>query len=146
MLTTDVFLADEEEMVRFGASLVEGLNGRPWRDELVFLSGDLGAGKTTLVRGFVQGFGHRGAVKSPTYTLVEPYAFDAVTVYHFDFYRIKDPRELGYMGIDELMQEDAVKLVEWPEQAGNKLPPADIHCRIVVEGTGRRVVIEDRRG
>ncbi len=146
MQTTDVFLADEAEMVQFGASLVSGLNGRRWQDELVFLSGDLGAGKTTLVRGFVQGLGHRGAVKSPTYTLVEPYTFDAVTVYHFDFYRIKDPRELSYMGIDELMQESAVKLVEWPEQAGNKLPPPDIDCRIVVEGTGRRITIEDRRG
>ena len=146
MQTTDVFLADEAEMVQFGASLVGGLNGRPWRDELIFLSGDLGAGKTTLVRGFVQGLGHRGAVKSPTYTLVEPYTFGALNVYHFDFYRIKDPRELGYMGIDELMQENAVKLVEWPEQAGSKLPPPDILCRIVVEGAGRRITIEDHRG
>ena len=145
MQTTDSFLADEAASVAFGRSLVAGLNGRAWRDELVFLSGDLGAGKTTIVRGFVQGFGHQGAVKSPTYTLVEPYLFDDVTVYHFDFYRIKDPRELGYMGIDELMQEPAIKLVEWPEQSGNKLPLPDVHIRLTVEGTGRRVSVEDRR-
>lgn len=113
--------------------------------ELIFLQGDLGAGKTTLVRGYLRALGFEGAVKSPTYTLIESYEIGSIRVYHFDFYRIVDPRELGYIGIDDLMGEQAVKLVEWPANAGDRLPRADMEVRLGVEGLGRRIEIADFR-
>ena len=117
--------------------------------ELVFLHGDLGAGKTTLVRGYLRSLGHEGAVKSPTYTLLETYdlpgAREAITVYHFDFYRIVDPRELGYMGIDELVGAPAVKLVEWPTNAGDRLPKPDMEVRLAVTGAHRLADVVDHR-
>ena len=134
-------LPDEAATLAFGAELAAlGL-----RSELVFLHGDLGAGKTTLVRGFLRALGHVGAVKSPTYTLLETYDLETARVLHFDFYRIFDPRELGYMGIDDLLAEPAVKLVEWPSKAGEKLPPADIEVRLHVDGESRRVAAFDHR-
>ena len=135
-------LADEAAVLALGAEL------GTWRlgSELVFLHGTLGAGKTTLVRGYLRSLGYQGAVKSPTYTLLESYEFEALRVYHFDFYRIIDPGELGYIGIDELMAEQAVKLVEWPAMAGDKLPPADIEIRLKMAATGRCASIVDRRG
>ena len=134
-------LADETATLEFGARLATtGL-----RSELVFLHGDLGVGKTTLVRGLLQALGHQGAVKSPTYTLLESYELDKLRIFHFDFYRIFDPRELDYIGIDELLDEPAVKLVEWPAKAGDKLPAADIEVRLSVAGTGRHVELVDHR-
>ena len=145
-----VFLEDEDATLALGARLA----GAGLASELVFLHGDLGAGKTTLVRGFLRALGHEGAVKSPTYTLLETYelprgsASDASTglhVYHFDFYRIVDPRELGYMGIDELVSAPAVKLVEWPSHAGDRLPKPDIEVRLKVTGAHRCADIVDHR-
>ena len=134
-------LADEAATLAFGAGLVDfGLSS-----ELVLLHGDLGAGKTTLVRGYLRELGVGGAVKSPTYTLLESYEIGPRKVYHFDFYRIVDPRELGYIGIDDLMGERAVKLVEWPANAGDRLPRADMEVRLGVEGLGRRIEIDFRR-
>ena len=135
-------LADEAATLALGAELGE------WRlrSELVFLHGDLGAGKTTLVRGYLRSLGHQGAVKSPTYTLLESYELAALQVFHFDFYRILDPRELGYIGIDDLMAEQAVKLVEWPAKAGDQLPAADIEICLQLAGTGRCASIVDHRG
>lgn len=113
--------------------------------ELIFLHGELGAGKTTLVRGYLRALGYEGAVKSPTYTLLESYQFDQLRIFHFDFYRIFDPRELGYMGIDELLAAPAVKLVEWPSKAGDRLPAADLEVRIQARGHGRHAEIIDHR-
>ena len=135
-------LASEADTLALGAELA----GWDLRSELVFLHGDLGAGKTTLVRGYLRALGYQGAVKSPTYTLLESYQLKALRVFHFDFYRIIDPLELGYIGIDELMAERAVKLVEWPAKAGDKLPTADIEIRLQLTGTGRRADILDCRG
>ena len=135
------YLADEAATLAFGARLVD----LRLTTELVFLQGDLGAGKTTLVRGYLRALGHRGVVKSPTYTLLESYEIGPLRVYHFDLYRIVDPRELGYIGIDELMGEQAVKLVEWPANGGDRLPRADMEVRLGVEGLGRRVEVTDRR-
>ena len=135
-------LPAEEATLAFGARLAtEGLVS-----ELVCLHGGLGAGKTTLVRGYLRALGHRGNVKSPTYTLLESYAIGAARVLHFDFYRIADPRELGYIGIDELMGEAAVKLVEWPERAGAQLPPADIDVWLEFAQVGRQARLADHRG
>ena len=134
-------LPDEAATLAYGAEFA-ALN---LRTELVFLRGDLGAGKTTFVRGYLRALGHRGAVKSPTYTLLEQYALGGIAIYHFDFYRIFDPRELGYMGLDELLAEPAVKLVEWPCKAGDKLPTAQIEVRLCVDQEGRRAQAVDRR-
>ena len=128
-------LADETATLDFGRGLAERL--RP--GQLIFLEGQLGAGKTTLVRGILRAFGHTGAVKSPTYTLLEPYEIGDLLIYHFDLYRIGDSEELDYIGIDELMDSNAIKLVEWPERGAERLPQADMIIRLAPEGKGRRV-------
>ncbi len=131
----NVFLKDEAATLQYGNELAKRLSG----DALVLLRGDLGAGKTTLVRGILRGLGHTGSVKSPTYTLLEPYELAQQTVYHFDFYRIADSQELEFIGIDELMDADAIKLIEWPEHAAGKLPDPDLEIFLQVEGRGRRL-------
>lgn len=132
-----VFLPDEASTLSFGERLAPRLPP----SALIFLRGDLGAGKTTLVRGILRGLGHSGSVKSPTYTLLEPYELPRSVVYHFDFYRIADSGELEFIGIDELMESDALKLVEWPERAEGRLPAPDVEVRLQVEGEGRRIEI-----
>ena len=129
-----IFLEDENATLHYGKNLARSLQS----DALVLLRGDLGAGKTTLVRGILRGLGHLGSVKSPTYTLLEPYELAQQTVYHFDFYRIVDSRELDFIGIDELMDANAIKLVEWPQNAAGKLPLPDLEIFLEVEGRGRR--------
>lgn len=119
-------LPDEAATEAFGAEL-----GRVCRDgAIVYLKGDLGAGKTTLSRGVLRGLGFTGAVKSPTYTLVEPYEVDGVSVFHFDLYRLADPAELEYMGIRDYFGEGNLCLIEWPEKGGEMLPSADIVVEI----------------
>jgi tRNA threonylcarbamoyladenosine biosynthesis protein TsaE len=133
LTTESVFLEDEAATLACGRQLALRLPPAA----VVFLRGDLGAGKTTLVRGILRGLGHSGSVKSPTYTLLEPYDLPNCVVYHFDFYRIVDSEELEFIGIDELMESSAFKLVEWPERAEDKLPKADVELRMHVHGEGR---------
>jgi len=110
---------------------------------VVTLHGDLGAGKTTVVRGALRALGWTGPVKSPTYTLVEHYLFSRLYFYHFDFYRFADPSEWETAGLAECFRDDAVCLVEWPERVAGLLPPADVDIVLAhtAGNAGRELVL-----
>ncbi len=134
----EVHLLGESAMVGFGKLLSRtGVN-----DLTLFLEGNLGMGKTTLSRGILQGFGHTGAVKSPTYTLVEPYQLPEQLIYHFDLYRLGDPEELEYLGIRDYFAQQAIRLIEWPEKGQGLLPCADMTIDIARDGEGRCLNIQ----
>lgn len=137
-------LADEAATLALGAALAPAL----MPGLAIFLEGDLGAGKTTLVRGLLRALGHQGKVRSPTYTLVELYAISGLNLYHFDFYRFEQPEEYLDAGLDEYFQGDGVCLVEWPAQAGAYLPPADLRIRLSVAGEARscEIIAASSRG
>lgn len=128
-----VTLEEEAAMLAFGADLGQRLQP----GTIIFLQGDLGAGKTTLVRGMLRGLGHEGAVKSPTYTLVEEYRLQGLRLYHFDLYRLGDPEELEYMGIRDYLDSESVALIEWPDKGAGILPRADLIIDIAYQLPGR---------
>lgn len=138
-----LFLESEAETERLGGELA-GLVKASDQGIVVFLDGDLGMGKTTLSRGVMRGLGHVGAVKSPTYTLVEPYEDLDPPVYHFDLYRLGDPEELEYMGIRDYFSGINFCLIEWPERGEGILPEPDLEIHLERQGEGRSVVLRAR--
>jgi tRNA threonylcarbamoyladenosine biosynthesis protein TsaE len=131
------FLAAETDTLGLGAALAPGL--RPGM--VIYLCGDLGSGKTTLARGVLRALGVTERVKSPTFTLVEPYIISSLYLYHFDFYRFRRPNEWGDAGLRDYFNSESVCLVEWPEKAGGQLPAPDLRIEINVDGSGRSVTI-----
>ena len=131
-------LPEERDTLAFGSALAACLQP----GMVIYLSGELGAGKTTLARGVLRGLGYDGRVKSPSYALVEPYKFSRLYLYHFDFYRFTSPRELGEAGFREHFGPESVSLVEWPENAAGMLPAADLRITMKVTGSGRRLEID----
>jgi tRNA threonylcarbamoyladenosine biosynthesis protein TsaE len=130
-------LADEDAMVAFGgrlAAVTQGLG-------TIFFEGDLGAGKTTLSRGLIRGLGHAGAVKSPTFTLVESYEIGRVRAFHFDLYRLVDPEELEYLGIRDYFDGESLCLVEWPQRGAGFLPKPDLTITISAQASGRSLIL-----
>lgn len=124
-------ISNESAMMDFGAQLAKIIAA----GTVVFLEGDLGAGKTTFVRGFLRQLGYNGAVKSPTFTLVETYLinnqkFTQQNIYHFDLYRLSDPEELDYIGLSDYMDGQAIVLIEWPDKGTGYLPQADLLIQI----------------
>lgn len=133
-------LADENATLAFGAQLAGTL-----RVGVVYLRGDLGAGKTTLVRGYLRALGYEDFVKSPTYTLVELYEADGLAIAHLDLYRINDPHELEFVGLEDVLSDADIVFVEWPDRGLGQLPQPVFDIEIVAHGAGRSVVCNDHR-
>ena len=144
MSEVTLYLADEQAMSDFGARIARVTQGHG----LIFLEGNLGMGKTTLSRGIIRGLGHVGSVKSPTFTLVEPYEIGDIRAFHFDLYRLVDPEELEFLGIRDYFEDDAMCLIEWPDKGAGFLPKPDLTITIGPQDSGRslKILAESSRG
>lgn len=130
-------LLNSDETEQFGAALFQALPQKC----LLYLYGDLGAGKTTLVRGLLRAAGHVGTVKSPTYSLVEEYRLTERTVFHLDLYRLKDPEELEWIGMQDFLRQPALCCIEWPQMGEGYLPPPDLEVHLNHQTHGRTIEI-----
>ena len=155
-MNNQIIIPNSDAMMEFGGKIADQLP----QGGIVLLNGDLGAGKTTLVRGLLRHLGYEGIVKSPTYTLVEPYLIERTdqksyktsknrgggkekrTIYHFDLYRLADPEELEYIGGRDYWNSNALCLIEWPEKALGYLPEADLEITIHHQDESRLIEIE----
>lgn len=137
--TKQYIIENEFEMLKFGTLISQRLN----KGDVIYLYGDLGAGKTTLTKGILQGLGFTGSVKSPTYTLVETYPINGITLQHFDLYRLSDPEELEWIGIRDYFTNDTISLIEWPQKGGDFLPRPSKEIHIQYADTGRSITVLD---
>ena len=138
-------LPDENATERWAARLADALGRQGLAEQafVIHLSGDLGAGKTTLVRGILRGFGHRGPVKSPSFALLETYNFPSMPIYHFDLYRFSSPDQWFDAGFPDILAGPGLMLLEWPEQAAGALAPPDLHLRLQpVDATAAGLAVE----
>lgn len=133
----EIFLADENDTLKLGERFAQLISS----PLIIWLEGDLGAGKTTFTRGLLNALGYNGAVKSPTYNIVETYPFKGFNLHHFDLYRFQNPEEWLDAGLDELITADSIILMEWPQLGGDLAPPADIILNITIKSSGRTVQI-----
>lgn len=138
--TGEYALPDEASTQRVATQLAQTLQP----PEILYLTGELGAGKTTFTRHLLQALGHHGNVKSPTFSLLEIYQLDIGPVYHLDLYRLNDPEELDTIGFRDLLNDYGLLLIEWPDKGAGVLPPPTTSLHLSYEGEGRRIVI--RRG
>ncbi|MFZ1388937.1 MAG: tRNA (adenosine(37)-N6)-threonylcarbamoyltransferase complex ATPase subunit type 1 TsaE [Thiolinea sp.] len=138
MTSREIYLPNEAATLDLGAQIARQfpIGG------IIKLHGDLGAGKTTFVRGLLRELGYQGTVKSPTYTLVEPYQLADRTIYHFDLYRLADPEELEYMGIRDYLDANALCILEWPDKGGAYIPKADLAINIQMHLAGRMAYLK----
>ncbi|MDX1491134.1 MAG: tRNA (adenosine(37)-N6)-threonylcarbamoyltransferase complex ATPase subunit type 1 TsaE [Pseudohongiellaceae bacterium] len=150
-----LYLADEASTEELGKLLAMASSQSTADNEVgptlggrLFLSGDLGAGKTTLSRGIVRAYGHHGAVKSPTYTLVEPYELVNGNIYHFDLYRLSEPEEVEFLGVEDYFSPRNLCIIEWAEKGAGFLPRPDLRVTLSIEGEGRRATLgaDTKRG
>jgi tRNA threonylcarbamoyladenosine biosynthesis protein TsaE len=137
-MTFDLKLPDAAATARLGAALATAIAP----GHVLHLSGELGSGKTTLVRGLLRALGVQGPVKSPTFAWVEPYRLSRLDLYHFDFYRFDKKTEWLSSGLRDYFRPDAVCIVEWPERAGELVPPPDLAIQLGYEAQARRAKIE----
>lgn len=133
-----IYLADEAASLALGGQIAQQFP----TGGIIKLYGNLGAGKTTIVRGLLRELGYQGIVKSPTYTLVEPYQIADRVIYHFDLYRLADPEELEYMGIRDYLDQQALCLLEWPDQGGAYIPKAHLSLTLDAHLAGRIAYLE----
>jgi len=140
MVALKVHLPDERATLALGAALAGALEP----GLVIYFRGELGAGKTTVIRGLIRALGWQGVVRSPTYALVEVYAVSRLDLHHFDFYRFHDPREWIDAGFRESFNGRTVSLIEWPERAGGLLPPADVEIDLELPAAGRNAVLTSR--
>ena len=133
MVAPNAFLPDEAATLALGEALAPSIAP----GLVVYLRGELGAGKTTLARGILRGLGYAGRVRSPTYALVELYELSRLNLHHFDFYRFHDPREWIDAGFRESFNGRNASLIEWPEKAAGSVPPADVEITLTPSGSGR---------
>lgn len=154
--TQQLQIKDEAAMVQFGTQLAQATfvdantaladlmpgQGVASVGGVIHLHGGLGTGKTTLTRGILRGYGYHGAVKSPTFTLVEPYEFSLCQLYHFDLYRLDDPGEVEFLGVEDYFNSANLCIVEWAEKGIGMIPPADLRLDIEFESTGRMLTCQ----
>jgi len=129
----------ETQQLKFGQQLATCVDDKAC---IIFLQGELGAGKTTLVRGFLQTKGYSGKVKSPTYTLIETYDCSPMTIVHMDLYRLNHPTEMDNLNLRDYLNDNTIVLIEWPEKALAKLPSPDLTCALSFHGESRQIVFK----
>lgn len=140
-MSTDQFYALTLVDLAATAALADCLAKSLTPDLIIYLNGELGAGKTTLVRGILNGLGYTGITKSPTYTLVETYSLQNLLINHFDLYRLADPSELEFIGIREYVSNNSICIFEWPQKGVGIIPPADLNIDLEIEHHKRKVII-----